>query len=81
MCATPRDRRGEKLTKNNPVPWPSATALGPYGWVQVVNFALAGVLVLAFVQSFRTVLQGRIGRIAGALLYVVCRTPCQVFAE
>jgi Protein of unknown function (DUF998) len=62
---------GWHYTKDNPVPWPSATALGPYGWVQILNFALTGGLLLAFVHSFRSVLQGRTGRIATVLLYVM----------
>jgi hypothetical protein len=28
------------------VPWPSGLALGPYGWLQVLNFILFGLLLL-----------------------------------
>src|SRR3712207_5537340 len=30
------------------VPWPSGLALGPYGWLQVLNFILFGILVISF---------------------------------
>jgi hypothetical protein len=30
------------------VVWPSGLALGPYGWIQVANFVLFGVLLIAF---------------------------------
>jgi hypothetical protein len=60
-----------RYTKDNPVPWPSATALGPHGWVQVVNFALAGLLLLIFVRAFRAELRGIAGRVASALLFVM----------
>jgi Protein of unknown function (DUF998) len=30
------------------VPWPSGLALGPYGWLQVLNFVFFGLLLIAF---------------------------------
>lgn len=30
------------------VPWPSGLALGPCGWLQVLNFVLFGVLLIFF---------------------------------
>ena len=33
--------------KNTDVAWPSSTALGDYGWLQVVNFAFLGLSVVA----------------------------------
>jgi Protein of unknown function (DUF998) len=58
-------------TKDNPVPWPSATALGPHGWVQVLNFAVAGLLVLTFTRAFQAELHGKVGRAAAWLLYLM----------
>src|SRR5579884_2469208 len=40
-------RLGWRYTKNNNVPWPSGLALGPDGWIQIVNFAITGQLALA----------------------------------
>ena len=62
---------GWGYTKGNQVPWPSATALGPHGWVQVVNFAVAGVLLLTFVRAFQGELRGKIGRAAAWILLVM----------
>jgi Protein of unknown function (DUF998) len=28
--------------------WPSGLALGPYGWVQILNFVLSGILLMLF---------------------------------
>ena len=28
--------------------WPSGLALGPYGWVQILNFVLSGILLMVF---------------------------------
>jgi hypothetical protein len=58
-------------TKDNPVPWPSATALGPHGWVQVVNFAAAGLLILTFTRAFQAELRGKVGRAAAWLLFLI----------
>lgn len=58
-------------TKDNPVPWPSATALGPHGWVQVLNFAVAGLLIVTFAHAFQVELRGRVGRVAAWLLYLM----------
>jgi hypothetical protein len=55
----------------SPVPYPSALALGPYGWLQVANFVLFGLLLLVFAMGFhRGVEAGRAGRgaIAGPAL-------------
>jgi hypothetical protein len=30
------------------VPWPSGLALGPYGWLQVLNFVLFGLMLIVF---------------------------------
>jgi hypothetical protein len=60
---------GWSFTGDDDVPWPSGLALGSYGPVQIVNFALAGLLLFAFVRVFRPELGlRRSGRIAGGLL-------------
>ena len=47
----------------SPVPYPSALALGPYGWLQVANFVLFGLLLTVFaVGVHRGVEAGRAGR-------------------
>ena len=35
------------------VPWPSALALGPYGFLQVLNFVLFGVMLMVFAAGLR----------------------------
>lgn len=35
--------------------WPSGLALGPHGWLQIVNFVALGVLLLAFAVAVRAV--------------------------
>ena len=53
------------------VPWPSGLALGPYGWLQVANFVLFGLLLIAFaVGLHRGVAAGRGATIGPALLGV-----------
>lgn len=48
------------------VPWPSSTALGPYGWAQIANFLFLGVAVLALTAGLWRVLRPapRIGLVA-----------------
>jgi hypothetical protein len=48
---------GWSFTGDDDVPWPSGLALGDYGPVQVAGFALAGLLLLGFVLSFRNELE------------------------
>ena len=51
------------------VPYPSALALGPYGWLQVANFVLFGLLLLVFaVGLHRGVGDGRGSKLGPALL-------------
>jgi hypothetical protein len=52
------------------VPWPSSTALGSWGWLQVVNFVQLGIAVLALAVALRTILPpGRAASVArGALI-------------
>ncbi len=35
--------------------WPSGLALGPRGWLQIVNFIVLGVLLIAFALAVRAV--------------------------
>jgi len=44
-------RAGWTVFGVNKIPYPSYTALGPYGYVQVANFFVTGLLVLALVQG------------------------------
>lgn len=63
---------GWRFTGDDDVPWPSGLALGRYGAVQVVNFALAGTLLAVFARGFRHELRAnRFGRIAGVLVAAV----------
>lgn len=51
--------------------WPSGLALGPYGWLQVVNFVVSGALLAVFgVGLHRGVSQGRGSKVGPALLAV-----------
>jgi Protein of unknown function (DUF998) len=50
------------------VPWPSGLALGPYGWLQVLNFILLGLLVIAFAVGLHRRVSGRAAKIGTGLL-------------
>ena len=52
----------------NAVPYPSYTALGPYGAVQVANFLVTGLLVLAVVVASYDRFRGWSGWLARVLL-------------
>jgi hypothetical protein len=56
--------------RSSDVPWPSGLALGPLGWLQVANFVLFGLTLIAFaVGLHRGVAHGGRGsRIGPALL-------------
>ncbi len=41
-------RLGWHPTRRNEVVWSSSTALGPYGWLQIANFVIFGLLMLVF---------------------------------
>ena len=49
------------------VPWPSGLALGPYGWLQVLNFVLFGVLLIFFALGLHRGVSGG-SKIGPALL-------------
>jgi hypothetical membrane protein len=55
-------------TGSSGVPWPSGLALGPYGWLQVLNFILFGLLVIIFAIGFRRRVSGRAAKIGAGLL-------------
>ena len=54
------------------VPWPSALALGPYGFLQVLNFDLFGILLMVFAAGLQrgVAAEGRIWWAGPAFLVV-----------
>lgn len=69
---------GWTLTQSHDIPYPSATSRGDFGVVQIVNFALAGLLggifLVGFRREFRRTVAGRVATfglglftVAGAL--------------
>jgi hypothetical protein len=51
------------------VPWPSGLALGPYGWLQILNFVLLGLLVIAFALGLHRRVSGRAAKLGtGSLM-------------
>jgi hypothetical protein len=64
----------ESLTRAdyNPLRHPvSSLALGDFGWMQVVNFIVAGLLMLAFALGLRLVLRAQKGSTWGPLLVAI----------
>jgi hypothetical protein len=56
-------------TESSGVPWPSGLALGPYGWLQVINFILFGLLVILFAVGLHRSVSGRAAKIGtGSLM-------------
>ena len=54
------------------VPWPSGLALADHGWIQMLNFAVAGVLLFVFTRALPHQLPDRrSARIAAALMTVM----------
>ena len=50
--------------------WPSGLALGPYGWAQVANFVLSGILLMVFATGLHLgVTDGRGSRAGPALFF------------
>lgn len=43
------------------VPYPSSTALGPYGWLQVINFGQAGLALVALAVGLWRTVRARVG--------------------
>lgn len=52
---------GWRFVGSSEVPWPSALALGDYGWAQVANFVATGFLLFIFARGFRWLWQARSG--------------------
>jgi hypothetical protein len=53
------------------VNWPSSTALGPYGWIQVANFLIFGLLMLVFAAGLWNAAKARgWSRVGPALVFV-----------
>jgi len=51
--------------------WPSGLALGPYGWAQVTNFVISGILLMIFAAGIhRGATSGRGSRVGPILLFV-----------
>ena len=39
-----------------PLDWPSGLALGPYGWIMTLAFAVSGILIVIFAAGFHLIL-------------------------
>ena len=52
-------------------PWPSGLALGPYGWLQVANFILFGLLLIMFAIGLQRELRARKWELVGPGLLMV----------
>jgi Protein of unknown function (DUF998) len=51
--------------------WPSGLVLGPYGWAQVANFVLSGILLMIFAAGLHSgATGGRGSRVGPVLLFV-----------
>ena len=62
-------RLGWHPIESSGVPWPSGLALGPYGWLQVLNFVLFGLLVISFAVGLHRRVSGRAAKIGtGSLM-------------
>ena len=57
-------------TRRSDAGWPSVLALGRYGWLQVANFAVSGLLAAAFAVGLARSLRGTGTTIGCALLAV-----------
>ena len=56
---------------------PSSLSIGPWGWVQIANFAIGGLLVVAGALGLRRLLRATKGGFWGSLLLGVCGI-CQI---
>ncbi len=50
--------------------WPSGLALGPYGWIQVLNFVVSGLLLMLLAVGLHTGVDGRGARVGPVLLLI-----------
>jgi hypothetical protein len=62
---------GWQLIGGEDIPWPSSLAAGPYGWVQIAAFLLAGILTLLFGLALRRALPARRWSTVAAVLVIV----------
>jgi pimeloyl-ACP methyl ester carboxylesterase len=63
---------GFSVTDHGDSAWPSGLAQGPHGWAQIANYALFGVLLLAFVAGLRSeFVRRRSRRVATTLLVIL----------
>ena len=69
-------RAGWTVFGVNKIPYPSYTALGPYGYVQVANFFVTGLLVLSCVQGLGAHLHWWTGKAGRVLLTVAGIAVC-----
>jgi Protein of unknown function (DUF998) len=64
--------RGWTVLDAHDVPWPSGLAVSDVGWIQILNFAVAGALLLVFVRALRHQLPPRrSSRVAAGLMTVM----------
>jgi Protein of unknown function (DUF998) len=71
---------GWRVWGSSNVPWPSSTALGSWGWLQIVNFLQLGLAVLYLSERFTKLLPARRARtlarwtlrLAGLALLALC---------
>ena len=50
--------------------WPSGLALGSYGWIQVLNFVVSGLLLMLLAVGLHTGVDGRGARVGPVLLLI-----------
>ena len=50
--------------------WPSGLALGLYGWIQVLNFVVSGLLLMLLAVGLHTGVDGRSARVGPVLLLI-----------
>ena len=69
-------RAGWTVFGTNKIPYPSYTALGPYGYVQVANFFVTGLLVLGLVSGLSRHVSGWTGVVARGVLTLAGLAVC-----
>jgi hypothetical protein len=52
-----------------PLDWPSGLALGPYGWIMTLTFAVSGILIIIFAAGLRFSLPS--GRLAAISIWLL----------
>jgi hypothetical protein len=59
---------GWQLVGGTDIPWPSSLATGPYGWIQIAAFLVAGTLTVLFGLGLRRALPARRSSTAAVIL-------------